>query len=204
MIRTARYKLQYVIVLVAGFALAGVVAWSFRGPTIALFLVPALLLIPGRLSGFLWRDLYRGRRLIDAGHLEAGVTAHQRFLQLLAERPRRRRLWWLAWGVYSRDPGAMAHNNIGAAQLHLGRFEEAESAFREALAADPEYPIPHFNLAVLSTARGEHAEAKKHADAAVALGYSRNLDDKILQSAGAVLARIEGRGSGVRASEPDR
>lgn len=203
MSRTTRYKLQYLIALAVGLALAGIAIWALRDRPLSLLAMAVLLVIPGRVSGFLYRDLYRGRRLCDAGRFEASLAASRRFISLLTERPRLRRLWWLAWSVYTRDAKAMACNNIGAAQLNLGRLEEAESAFQEALIADPEYPIPHFNLGVLFTIRAESLAAQEHADAAISLGYRRDASDRIADAASALAARIEGRGPGLQASQAD-
>jgi len=190
MSRTARYKLQYVISLGILMVVAGVAAWSLRSQPLALLGVAVLFLIPGRVSGLVWRDLYRGRRLLEAGQLEASLLCSQRFVESIRERPRLRGLWWLAFAVYTRDSKAMALNNLGAAQLELGSFDEAESSFREALAADPQYPIPHYNLAVLAEVRGDSPAAREHAAEAVLLGYERAASDRVIQAAGALLARI--------------
>lgn len=203
MTRTTRYKLQYLIALATTLVLAGVAVGLLQERPLALVGLALLALIPGRIGGFLWRDLYRGRRLLDAGQFEASLTFSGRFITLLVERPRLRRLWWMAWAIYTRDSKAMAFNNVGAAQLELGRLEEAEAAFREALTADPEYPIPHFNLAVLSTIREDSLAAHEHAGAAMELGYSRDAGDQILHAASTILARIEGRGPGLRPSPAD-
>ena len=203
MSRTARYKLQYVLVLGVLMAIAGVAVWSLRTHPLALLGVGVLLMIPGRVSGFVWRDLYRGRRLCEAGQFEASLRCSQRFLETISERPRLRRLWWLAWAFYSRDSKAMALNNIGAAQLELGRLDEAESSLRKALVADSQYPIPHYNLAVLSEVRRDSPAAREHANEAVVLGYERAVSDRIIHAAGALLARIEGRGSGSEVSRTD-
>lgn len=203
MTRTRRYKLQYLAALVLLLVLAASIAWSLRDRPALVVVVGLVLFIPGRLSGFLWRDLYRGRRLIQAGEASAGLESSRNFIQLLAERPGLRGLWWLAWAVYSRDPKAMAFNNVGSAHLNLGQLEAAEAAFREAIQIDPEYPIPYSNLAALCTLRGEPAEAEAHAQRAIALGYSRNAVDRTIQSASSILAEIEGRGPGSGGSRAD-
>lgn len=76
----------------------------------------------------------------------------------------------------------------------------AESALREALDADPGYPLPHFSLAVLFTVRGDALAAEAHAETAVKLGYTRNVTDRIAQTSTGLLARIEARGSGPEVS----
>jgi tetratricopeptide (TPR) repeat protein len=196
--RTTRYKLQYAVALSLGVAASVMVVVTLRERPTVLIGLGALALVPGRLSGFVWRDLYRGRRLLERGQVEASIEAFGRFLALLAERPRLRRLWWLAFAVYTRDAKAMALNNAGAAHLEFGRFDDAELHFREAIATDPEYPIPHFNLAVLFAVHGEDSEAQEHARRAVELGYTRDAADRAIGVATALLARVEGRGPGLR------
>ena len=198
MTRTTRYKIQYAVAIGLCVLLAVAVWWQLRDRPMLLVAVAVVCFIPGRLSGGLWRDLYRGRRLHDLGQFEASIEASQRFVRLLKARPNLRRYWWLAWAIYSRDPLAMAHNNIGASQLELGELENAESSLQEALNADPEYPIPHYNLAVLYTIQKQSVKAEEHANSAVRLGYPRNAVDRLLQDVARLLARIEGRGQGPR------
>ena len=198
MTRTKKYKIQYAAVIGGSVLLAAAVWWQLRDRPMLLIAIAVVCFIPGRLSGGLWRDLYRGRRLFDRGQFEASLEASQRFVRLLKARPNLRRYWWLAWAIYSRDPLAMAQNNIGAAQLELGQFEDAESSLQEALNADPEYPLPHYNLAVLCTIQKQTVRAEEHANSAIRLGYPRNAVDRLLQDVGSLLARIEGRGQGPR------
>lgn len=44
---------------------------------------------------------------------------------------------------------ASAHNQLGILQREQGRFAEAEQSYLNAIAADPEYALAYFNLAVL-------------------------------------------------------
>jgi len=196
--RTTCYKLQYAAAIAATLVLAAVVWWNFRDQRLMLIAIALVLFIPGRLSGNLWRDLYRGRRLFGRGQFEDSIESSRSFIRLLKARPNLRRLWWLAWSVYTRDPLAMALNNIGSAQLELGRLEEAESSFQEALDADPQYPIPHYNLALLCATRDQAELATEHAQTAIRLGYARDAVDRALHDAAGLLARIEGRGSAPR------
>ena len=194
MTRTTRYKVQYAVAIGLTLLLAAAVWWQFRDQRLMLVAIALVLFIPGRISGGLWRDLYRGRRLHGLGQHEASIESSRRFVRLLRARPYLRRLWWLAWSVYTRDPLAMAQNNIGAAQQELGRLEDAESSFRAALSADPEYPIPHYNLAVLYAMQDHPLKAEEHANSALRLGYPRSAVDRMLHEAAGLLARIEGRG----------
>lgn len=189
--RTTRYKLGYLLVLI-GLALGA--WWLVRTvdslvPVIALALV---LMIPGRLQGHFYRDLFRGRRLLAEGKLDASLEHSERFLATVRRRPGLKPLLWLGWSVYTPDVEAMTLNNLGAAHLGLGRLDAATQAFEEALRIDPQYPIPFFNLAVIRQVQGNTAEAAQLQERASALGYAQGGADRLIQSAQAVLARVEG------------
>jgi Flp pilus assembly protein TadD len=50
---------------------------------------------------------------------------------------------------------AAAHNLVGKAMQRTGRLDEAEAAFRRALASDKEFLAPKFNLALLCLKKGD-------------------------------------------------
>ena len=194
MTRPTKYKIQYLVIILALSVPAFLLGRSLIGNPLILLAAIILFLVPGRLSGFFWRDFYLGRRLLDAGQLRKSIEAHRRFILLLEQRPWIQRLWWLAWVFYSRSPKAMALNNIGSAYLELGEIDEARKAFLDAIAIDPGYAIPHFNMAVLTTVTGADAEAKSYADQAIELGYSDDVSDRIAAAGASLVASIEGRG----------
>ena len=157
--RTSRWKVQYLVALAAMATGAyAMVRWMELG-TASVVLVGLLLLVPGRLSGFLWRELYRGRRLQQSESLDGAVTEYRAFLAKLERHPWLRRVWWLAWAAYTRDPKAMALNNLGGCLLELGHVGQAEECLRQAVAIDPLYPVPHVNLAELEAKRGNAVAA---------------------------------------------
>ncbi|MFZ5669974.1 MAG: tetratricopeptide repeat protein [Pseudomonadota bacterium] len=99
-----------------------------------------------------------------------------------------------------------AHRLRGLALQGLGRFDEAEAAFREALRKDPVHPTSHRDLAHLLWRREEDVGAATAAlDRALAVrpgeGALRVVKAKVLEYAGdlegayAALAPIAGRGS---------
>ncbi len=190
--RTARRKIQY---LAAFLAIGALVAALWRGldlGSVGLAVLALVLMIPGRLHGVLWRELYRGRARLERGKPHEALAELQRFLERLDRHPRLRRLWWLAWATYTRDGRALALNSIGAAHLELGDLESAEASFRSALELDPEYPIPYANLAALAKARGDAGLAAEHTARARELGLSGGATDRLLRRAGSALARVEG------------
>jgi len=61
-------------------------------------------------------------------------------------------------------------NNLGLVHLEAGRFQEAEAAFRKALAANPRYASPYYNLRRLYFETGRYDEADAALEQAVRLG----------------------------------
>ncbi|MEM1118467.1 MAG: tetratricopeptide repeat protein [Bacteroidota bacterium] len=192
MSRTTRFKLLYVGLLVVLGALALIILSSLNWSYGAVAVVVVILLIPGRVQGHFYRDLFKGRRLVEAGRYNDSIQHSERFLREVRRRPGLKRLIWFAGVIYTDDPEAMALSNIGVAHLEAGRFDAAETTLREALRVDPEYPLPLYNLAVLFEASGKHEEAVGFFQNAAALGYQRDGFDQVVHRAGSILARIEG------------
>jgi len=57
---------------------------------------------------------------------------------------------------------AMATFQRGNALRDQGRLEDAEAAYREAIALDPTFTLPHNNLGILLAMQGKNEEAAKH------------------------------------------
>ena len=53
-----------------------------------------------------------------------------------------------------------AHQNLGLALFHLGRYREAEDALRFALSVDPDLQAAYYNLGLVLTAEKRQDEAK--------------------------------------------
>ncbi len=54
----------------------------------------------------------------------------------------------------------LAHQNLGLALFHLGRYREAEEALRFALSLDPQLQAAYYNLGLVLTAQKRPEEAK--------------------------------------------
>lgn len=195
MSRTGRYKIGYLLAVLAVTACALLLMRSIGTNVLVSAIVMAvILLIPGRVQGILYRDLFRGRRLLGQ-HRESEAMDHlERFLDDVRARPWLKPMIWLSWSIYTREVEAMTLNDIGAANLALGNLEESERAFREALALDREYPLPHFNMAVLHEMRGNRILTDESLAESTRLGYSGGTIDAIVNRAQSLLARVEGRG----------
>jgi tetratricopeptide (TPR) repeat protein len=194
MTRTTRYKLGYVAALAALGAVAVTSIVGLGGGFVPVIVVAAILLVPGRLLGIAYRDLFRGRRLLDLRQAEASIAYTQRFLDYIRRHPARKRLLWLAWSVYTPDAEAMALNNLGAAHLETGSFAAASDALKSAMAVDPQCPLPYHNLAIERAAANDNEEAARLAVEAEKLGFRRTRIDDIIRESQSLLARLEGRG----------
>ncbi|MEO0559855.1 MAG: hypothetical protein AAF170_16925 [Bacteroidota bacterium] len=190
--RTTTYKLRYTatIVVLVGVVILflSLVGWSVP----ALIGACVMLLIPGRVQGHYYRDLFNGRRALEAGDIDASIFHTEQFLAAVRERPGLKSLIWLGGVIYTADPEAMALNNLGAAHMEAGRLGVAESTFNDALRLDPLYPIPLTNLAVLGEVAGDRAEAERYLREAEDRGYTGGSLDRVIQQSGALLAKVEG------------
>jgi Flp pilus assembly protein TadD len=101
----------------------------------------------------------------------------------------------VALGAITLSGFRLLLNNMGAAQVMLGYFAEAEHTLEASLRYDPEAPLPHFNLAMAAQAQGKSDVADLHLRRAQELGYTRATSDQLVHQLGLLLARVEGRGT---------
>ncbi|MES9969026.1 MAG: tetratricopeptide repeat protein [Candidatus Thiodiazotropha sp.] len=150
-----------------------------------------LLLLPGRIIGYQWRDLIAGRRLLDSGRHAEAITLFERFLADIRGKRWLKTLIWLAPSLYTTKAEAMTLNNLGVCQLELGDFETAQAHFEHALSIDPKYPMPHYNLAILEMYQDRPESSERHLSEAVRLGFKRGSMDKVIQKSKSIYARME-------------
>jgi tetratricopeptide (TPR) repeat protein len=190
--RTAKYKLLYcgaVVLLLADAVLAAIL---LGGGVYAWGAVVVLLLVPGRVQGHYYRELFTARKLLNEGRYTESVPHGERFLTQVRRSPWIKHLIWLSGTVYTPDAEAMTLNNLGAAHLELGHFDRAASAFEAALALDPAYAIAYYNLALLRAAQDDEGRAAGLLRRAQDLGYRRTNVDQLIGQAQSLLARLEG------------
>jgi tetratricopeptide (TPR) repeat protein len=192
--RVTRYKIGYVIALslVGGVVLAA--AGAGKSEPWAVFTIVLVLLLPGRIQGLLFRDLFRGRRDLDRNSPETALGHFNTFLTTIRAQPWRRPALWLSWSIYTPNVEAMTQNNIGAAQLNLGNLDSAQAALSTALSLDPQYPLPHANLALVAALRADSGTAEHHLEAARRLGYKGAGLDRFVSKTQSVLAAVESQG----------
>jgi tetratricopeptide (TPR) repeat protein len=193
--RTAAYKFVYFGIVFGVASLALWLMFHYQLGMRGIVLLIVALLVPGRVLGFFWRDLLRGLRLLNAKQYAESKKYSQRFLVTLKNRPWLKKLIWLGSGTYSRDPEAMALNNLGAAEIALGEFENAQAHLNAAISTDPLNPLPYFNLGALFTSLENPREAGAWFAKAVNLGYSRTVVDKIISVAQGRFASTDGAGN---------
>lgn len=94
-----------------------------------------------------------------------------------------------AVGMALNAPGDAANkdaamkNDEGVSHLVQEHWETSNEFFREALEADPDLAVAHFNLALSLDAMGQHAEASEHFRKALELapGDPKIADNEILK-----------------------
>lgn len=160
--RATIIKTLYFSSLALALAAGGYLVTVTKGSLLLVVGIMLLLLLPGRITGYLWRDLIAGRRLVDSGRYSEAITLFESFL---ADLKRRRWLNWIIWltpSLYTTSAEAMTLNNLGVCQLELGEFEGAEAHFKQALSIDPKYPMPHYNLAILEMYQDRPESSQRH------------------------------------------
>lgn len=155
--------------------------------------IAIIFLIPGRIQGYYYRNFFRARKLLGERRYEESIMYNEKFLKEIQLYAWRKKLIWLSWGMYSKDIEAMALNNLGTSYLHLGKLDVAEFNFYEAIKLDTLYPIPYYNLSILSHIRGDVEEANNLYKKAFELGFKQTTFDKVVQIGQQILSNIEGK-----------
>ena len=189
MSRTAIYKSVYLGIV--GLGTVAVLIAFFRLSLLPKIGLIALLLVPGRILGFFWKDLLRGLHQLEQKNYPEAKRYSQRFVAEIRRKPWLRHFIWLGWSTYSRNPESLALNNLGAAEIGLGELDSARTHLEASIAADKRSPLPYFNIGVLLLKEG-NAEAERWFRQAVELGYSRSIVDKIVMASQTRFARREG------------
>ncbi len=189
--RTQRYKILYLAILVVAVAAAvSVIIYAELG-TPAIVALAIVLLVPGRVGGYFLKDLFRGRHHLTKGEYEEAIATSKRFLDVVDRQPWRQNFMSCFFGLYTWSTRAMALNNIGAANMELGRLDEAETHLLQALELDDAYPLPYYNLAVVAAVRGAPERSDDMLLNARQRGFSQSLSDNVIARVAAAYARIQ-------------
>jgi tetratricopeptide (TPR) repeat protein len=180
--RTAYYKLHYFGFLI-GLPVALLMAVAFFHLSQDWITVPiVLLVIPGRILAYFWDDLLQGLRLLNEKNFEESIRHTEKFLAALERRPWIRHAIWLGTSSYSRNPKSLAYNNLGAAELSLGRLEAARTHLHDAIREDDLNPLPFHNLSLVANKEGNQEEAILMRAAAAARGLTFGKSDQIVMA----------------------
>ena len=199
-----RRKIAYAASLLGAFAAAIAFVWIATGGDPHpwhLALVALSCLVPGRICGWLWREVYRSRREIAHGRFEAGEAAASRALEAFDARPWLVHARWLAGMVHTRDPKAMVLNNRAVARAALGDRSGAIADLQRAVGRDPTYALAYANLAGLLD---DPQAAREHRTRAHDLGLRDDQIEAALDRMAALLAEIEGRPRAAGGERPPR
>lgn len=118
------------------------------------------------------RRFFAGRRHLKKKRWLDAISSFQAFETELLQSTWKRRVSWLAAGIYTLDAVAIARNNVGVVHLENEKLELAEAAFRKALESDQDYAVPHFNLAVVAAKRGDKTTMESELAEAGRLGLT--------------------------------
>ena len=191
MTRVSRAKLTYFAVLFLVGLIGYWILTRIQNPSLIILLV-FVLLIPGRIQGYFWRNFYQGKKRLLLNEFEESIKYSQAFLVDLQNRPWLKKLSWITWQVYTSNLEAMTLNNIGVAQLQLGQWNNSENMLMEAIELDDDYPKPYYGLALLYKVQGFEDKANEFIVKARERGFKGTFDDVLLSRLGNILARVEG------------
>jgi hypothetical protein len=103
MSRTTALKIGYVIALAVLAAGCGILIWATGGDRVVLLVLLVVLLLPGRILGYFYRDHFRGCRLFTDGVPLQSLDYLHQFLDQIRKRPWQKSLLWLSWSFYTTD-----------------------------------------------------------------------------------------------------
>ena len=187
--RTSRRKIYYLGLLVALGAPLVLVGIYWQLPFWVWLLIALALLIPGRIGTYLFRDLFRGRNLLEKGEYQASIETTERFLATLKRQPWRRHFIHTMSGIFTSDVEAMAWTNLGVAHMYRGHLDRAEDCWRRAIERDPDYPLPYFNLSAVATVRGDEEGADRFGAIAKEKGYANTVSDQLIRTVSKAYSR---------------
>ncbi|MBL8954450.1 MAG: tetratricopeptide repeat protein [Myxococcaceae bacterium] len=153
----------------------------------------ALILGAAAFSYAVSSRFFAGRRHLKTKQWVDAIAAFQSFEQELERTSWKRTFSWLAAGIYTRDPVAIARNNVGVVHLENGKLDLAEASFRSALERDRDYAVPHLNLGVAAARRGDGKVMEAELAEAQRLGLTKK---KALASVRALLVSRDTRSAG--------
>jgi len=175
-VKTTRTLSLVIIILTLGI----VTFIGIRFGWIYTIIIGVIFLVPGRFQNYYYRDFYSARKLLISKNFEESIELFNKFLEYVQSNPKIKILDYLSLGIYTRDIEAMTYNNIGVGLLHLSNCYESEEHYKKAIAIDPAYPLPHYNLAIVWIIKNDNVTAKKHFKVSEQLGFKGSSFDKFV------------------------
>ena len=191
--RTLLRKLIYPALLLTIFGLLTGLFLSGKISTVALFGIALGSFLLSRLINYPLRHFYQGLHAVQQQKLDEAERLFHTFLERAERRPWIKRLIWWSFGVYTFDLEAMAWNNLGAIYIRQGRLAEAKNCLEKAIALDPKYPKPFFNLAVSAIGEGQTELARQYFEEAKKLGYAGDSFDQFLTTIQEEYAKVNAK-----------
>ena len=188
MTRATKYRAIYwcLVLAVSIVVFAIGMAWGDRTnilPVLAPVVLAIGMALPEPLLLFLWRDLRAGMRLWKQKDHAGSKLRSERFVAKVRKAQWLKHVGWLAKGSYSGDPEALALNYLGSAEIRLGAYEAAQGHFEEAIALEPEDPLPYRNIGIARLLAGNPDEAISWLEKAEALGLRDASSDRLMKAA---------------------
>jgi ATP-dependent Clp protease adaptor protein ClpS len=183
---TAAYRALYFCLVALSATLAFIAVSAVLHGHIVLGLAAVALLLLLHVAGFVQRhflaDLLLGLHHLVRRDFARSKDHSQRFIAQLEEQPWRGKFIALGLSAYSRNAEALARNNLGAAMLQLGEFEEAREQLSRAIALDPKGPLPHLNMGTLLLHSATFGDARPWFEKAEALGFKGGWADDLVMA----------------------
>ena len=192
--RTTKLKILYLGLVILGLLVFLGLKLALDLNTNSLVVVVLLFLVPGRLTGFYWREMLAGRRMMAVQQYSEAVSEFSTFLEKLKQKPWIARLIWLSPGFYTTSAKAMALNNIGACDLESGSLDSACEYLESAVLEDDLYPLPHYNLAMVYSILEEPDRVSYHLLTSRKLGFKDDAFDRSVDRIKLAYAKYEPAG----------
>lgn len=144
-------------------------------------LVMILGFTPSIVCRAVWKDHFRGQRLLRQGQAAEAEKAFSSFRQRYVSDPLVRQIEWISTFRTTRSFMAIIWNNIGVTQIEQAKYAEALISFELALHEDPLYRIARCNAVLAAHASGREERVAHHSAEAAARGCSSEEVRSIIQ-----------------------
>jgi len=178
-----KYNLCYLFLILVFFGSSLAYGVYYGNATVPIIGLLAVFLLPGIIQGFFWHDFFLGSRFVRRAKWDEAVIHFEKFLEHLKNHHWLKKMIFLRWSSYTSNVEAMAWSNIGVVQINRNQKDKAEQSFLNASKADPLYPVPYFNLAVIAQLKDDETAARTLWEKSQELGYNKGEFSQIVKLA---------------------